>query len=678
MDAKRLAEALKNLDAQSFRQGDSLLASTINHPIDAVGQLGNWVAQRTNTAAGIPEQYDNPNPLLAPQGQEQAAFDLAGMAQLGSMPFAPKSAGGTLGTFIGPKAATWDTDKAAAAAKMLDDGVDPAQVWQQHMIGRMPDGKLFSEIDDSQSFMKPSNEWGWGNREGFKQGERAIGSLDEFMSHQGIADNYPGFFDFGDDGRRMVMTIDKNAGNGGSFGDSSIRLGSIDNTDGSSIANKSTALHELQHAIQQREGWARGGSPEGMNDIWTAARARLNFLEKEPDYLQATKLDDDLFNKAAFGELPYDQYEQASKNLLNDFPAYAEAQKQLEVLRKIPQDSHEAYRRLTGEAQARATQDRLNMSLDERRNNYPLAGGKLSDIPLEQLIYRYGDNGPAMSVDDNLNSSLLAKYLREGQLSPQELAQYETNAVQMTDSGKHHYNLANANAQGGTPESRAVDLGFDTPAYHGTNADIKEFDYKYTGNGNDQFGSGFYTDTRPYLASGYANGEGAAVYPLMVNIKKPLDSEFEKTLTKKQITDIIKGSPNIDDALSSYGDIDYEGKAKVLREAVNSNYDYQDDTLLKNLHPLNNDFYSGEPEKFSQAVNKATGYDSVKVNFDDGQHLIPWFPNQIRSRFAAFDPLRKDSANLLASYLLPATMLGFGMAPQDDRQSLIEALRNGN
>jgi hypothetical protein len=100
MDAKLLAEALKNLDAQSFRPGDSLLASTINHPVDAVGEFGNWLTNRVNTAAGIPDQYDNPYPLLAPQGQEQAAFDIAGMAQLGSMPFAPKSAGGTLGTLV--------------------------------------------------------------------------------------------------------------------------------------------------------------------------------------------------------------------------------------------------------------------------------------------------------------------------------------------------------------------------------------------------------------------------------------------------------------------------------------------------------------------------------------------------------------------------------------------------
>lgn len=50
----------------------------------------------------------------------------------------------------------------------------------------------------------------------------------------------------------------------------------------------------------------------------------------------------------------------------------------------------EAYRRLTGEAQARATQDRMNMNMQQRRESYPLANDMLSDIPLKNLINRYG------------------------------------------------------------------------------------------------------------------------------------------------------------------------------------------------------------------------------------------------------------------------------------------------
>jgi hypothetical protein len=54
-----------------------------------------------------------------------------------------------------------------------------------------------------------------------------------------------------------------------------------------------------------------------------------------------------------------------------------------------PYKPMDGYRRLTGEAQARATQDRMNMGMQQRRDTYPLAGDKLSDIPLDQLINRY-------------------------------------------------------------------------------------------------------------------------------------------------------------------------------------------------------------------------------------------------------------------------------------------------
>lgn len=54
-----------------------------------------------------------------------------------------------------------------------------------------------------------------------------------------------------------------------------------------------------------------------------------------------------------------------------------------------PSELQSLYRRSAGEAQARATQDRMNMNMQQRRDIYPLAGGKLSDIPLDQLINRY-------------------------------------------------------------------------------------------------------------------------------------------------------------------------------------------------------------------------------------------------------------------------------------------------
>ena len=108
---------------------------------------------------------------------------------------------------------------------------------------------------------------------------------------------------------------------------------------------KSTTLHELQHAIQEKEGWARGGSPEQMKE------EALAMLRRD----------------VASGEIGSTE----------------------QAMAMLPMAQNNAYRRLTGEAQARATQDRMNMNMQQRRDNYPLAGDKLSDIPLKNLINRY-------------------------------------------------------------------------------------------------------------------------------------------------------------------------------------------------------------------------------------------------------------------------------------------------
>jgi hypothetical protein len=48
----------------------------------------------------------------------------------------------------------------------------------------------------------------------------------------------------------------------------------------------------------------------------------------------------------------------------------------------------------------------------------------------------------------------------------------------------------------------------------------------------------------------------------------------------------------------------------------------------------------------------------LKNTIDEGTVFIPRKPNQVRSRFAAFDPLRRTEADLLASWLLPSGLMG--------------------
>lgn len=206
-----------------------------------------------------------------------------------------------------------------------------------------------------------------------------------------------------------------------------------------------------------------------------------------------------------------------------------------------------------------------------------------------------------------------------------------------------------------TAMDRAKALGFDTDVYHGGKSNIKSPDYKYSGKGHDQYGSAaLYTATSPHNAGGYVpyeNGmpvEGGNIMPLKINSTNFLDADKIQALSPSQIKSIINKSPD-EYALSNFGDVDYEGKEKVLRQAINAYRDIGDGSVLSQLNMLNNDFYTGSPEAFNKAAQEATGYKGVTVDIGSGEKfLMPWETSNVRSRFAAFDPFRRNEADILA------------------------------
>jgi hypothetical protein len=218
-----------------------------------------------------------------------------------------------------------------------------------------------------------------------------------------------------------------------------------------------------------------------------------------------------------------------------------------------------------------------------------------------------------------------------------------------------------------TAMDRAKAMGFNTNVYHGGSSDIKAIDYKHSGKGADQYGSAaLYTATSPHNAGGYVpyeNGfpiEGGNIMPLMVNPTNFLDSDKIQALNPSQIKSIINKSPD-EYALSNFGDVDYEGKEKVLRQAINAYRDIGDGSVLSQLNMLNNDFYRGNPEAFNKAAQEATGYKGVDVDIGSGEKfLMPWETSNVRSRFAAFDPFRRNESDILAGVapLAAGSLLG--------------------
>jgi hypothetical protein len=310
-------------------------------------------------------------------------------------------------SFIGPKSRNWDKVAAELAAKKLDEGADPAEVWREHLIGRMPDKTLFSEISDKEmSHVIPLNKWV--NREnGQFMAPNISTAWDEAAStltpnapvrikrlfeHDQLKNEYPyGFTKNYENQSIMDMPVfmqEKNSKSYGSLGDEDLTL----NPSLLPKEARSTVLHELQHAIQNQEGWGKGGSPEEFQLSDFAKSYWQNIYDKSND--QQSELLQSLLEKKKAGEIDNNDIRLQMESLAN-----RNGRSIAETMLRRDKNPIESYKRLAGEAQARATQDRLDMDMVQRRENYPLAGGKLSDIPLEDLIYKYEGNGPSLSMD---------------------------------------------------------------------------------------------------------------------------------------------------------------------------------------------------------------------------------------------------------------------------------------
>lgn len=90
------------LKQQNFGPNDSMIASAAMHPLEALLKSKQWFDEQVNTGMGMPRQPTDEGDIYAQAPLDLARLlastELAGLAEVGSFPSAPKSAGGTLGT----------------------------------------------------------------------------------------------------------------------------------------------------------------------------------------------------------------------------------------------------------------------------------------------------------------------------------------------------------------------------------------------------------------------------------------------------------------------------------------------------------------------------------------------------------------------------------------------------
>jgi len=288
-----------------------------------------------------------------------------------------------VGMFIGKGAKTWDAAAAAEAEKRLAAGDDARKVWSEIGVFRGPDGHLRQEIDDSSTRFFDNAIKDLKSANGKRQSQ--IFANDNAYAAYPEAANIWTTKSAGDKSGASAAYHEGRMGEKDmiSIGLPKRGMPNMEELRGSN-------LHELQHAIQQREGWAKGGSPEQMAVEKAKAKNDWDYWSNIAAIRQEAERNGGNIDKAAkeIGELfdfqPTLEHRMAALNTpLKTLQTKAEqAQSAM-----FPYSEHEAYRRLAGEAEARATQARMNMDMAQRRATFPLDS---YDVPVNQLIIRGG------------------------------------------------------------------------------------------------------------------------------------------------------------------------------------------------------------------------------------------------------------------------------------------------
>ena len=284
--------------------------------------------------------------------------------------FLKKTGHGPMEIMVGPKSKTFRHDAAALAEQMEKEGKNRNEIWKATRTVRAPDNQWKQELSDlnmkysaspvrsrqyetdrkrySQAIDKATTQDELQAAQKYYEKQRGknslnfIGKAQEFIEHPELFEAYPELASYAFrelEPTHKKFTAPQNAYGFYSPGQSTITV----NTD--APFKRSTALHELQHAIQEIEGWQGGSSPEEM-----AARLADRDIAKtrEADLLQSIQDMQKILPPSANNLILTEG--QKLKNIQD----FLNKTKQLEG----ETDPYDAYRKVSGEEEARMVQAR--------------------------------------------------------------------------------------------------------------------------------------------------------------------------------------------------------------------------------------------------------------------------------------------------------------------------------
>lgn len=178
--------------------------------------------------------------------------------------------------------------------------------------------------------------------------------------------------------------------------------------------------------------------------------------------------------------------------------------------------------------------------------------------------------------------------------------------------------------------------------YHGSLFCISEFSDEFVGIGTDQLGSGFYVSTNRISARGYAEADlektkkfkidnpNPTLHTIKTTMKNPLDARHIQPLTPAIVRAFITRSPDLNDALENFGDVNHEGMESVLRRAIPLYCGNDETSLIKTLNTLSSDFYPESAAEFNRVAKDLLGYDGVIEYFSKDANICIWCKEDIQ------------------------------------------------
>ena len=286
----------------------------------------------------------------------------------------------------------------------------------------------------------------------------------------------------------------------------------------------------------------------------------------------------------------------------------------------------------------------------------------------ERAINYLNPMAGTIGIAKNLNSSLLSKHLSRQKLTPEEMAQYEANGLAMETPQLQRYNVANAMAN---PEMQAYKNSLDVPMYHGSDTELKVVKpFAKRGDLGSLYASGVPSTANEYAMLGAQ---------LRNHVPERLwdDEEF----VAEELADLAHKTQNIAPHRNP-NVLPLLGKSKNAMNAEDDFSDYAKYINSEYPDELNMDydtfFTTGGNDAYilENADNYLRGLQTTgELSSYTGEKNVPLIkftpdpetgtntyvvqePHNVRSRFAAFDPLRKNSSSLLASLLGGTALVG--------------------